>query len=101
MFIKFIKDNSELNKTKQDLDELKDMLDFNYGFIFWVLVGFSSQLIYYIISFEESGEFTLCKKIRDVIKGKVLFLICFDLFLLILGAIWNALPVLFLLCLYY
>ena len=59
----------------KDLEEIQGVLVINYAIIFWVLVTLSNQLILYLISFEESGEFTFCRKLFDSIKKNLIITI--------------------------
>ena len=67
-----ITNNSKLNDTNQDITELRNVLNLNYKIIFWILITFSNQVIFYVIYFEESGEFTFWRKIWDTIKGNLI-----------------------------
>ena len=63
---------TERNITNKDIEDLNKLLKINYGIIFWVLVTFSNQIIYFFIYFEESGEFTFWRKLWDAFKSNLI-----------------------------
>ena len=63
---------TETNITNKDIEDLRNLLQINYGFIFWLLITFSNQVIFYFIYFEQSGEFTFWWKIFDAIKRNLI-----------------------------
>ena len=94
-----ITDISELNSTNEEIEGLRGILNVNYSIIFWVLVGYASQIIFYVIYFESSGEFTFWRKIFDSVKSNlirtIIFVGIFGLLSLILKDIMGAIFVLF------
>ena len=94
-----ITDISELNSTNEEIEGLRGILNVNYSIIFWVLVGYASQIIFYVIYFESSGEFTFWRKIFDSVKSNlirtIIFIGIFGLLSLILKDIMGAIFVLF------
>ena len=90
---------TDTNITSPDIQDLKNLLNINYGIIFWVLVTFSNQVIFYFIYFEESGEFTFWRKIFDSIKRNlirtILTLVIIAIIAIVLGSILASLFVYF------
>ena len=75
------------------------ILNLNYKIIFWVLVGYASQIIFYVIYFESSGEFTFWRKIFDSVKSNmirtIIFVGIFGLLAIILKDIMGVIFILF------
>ena len=94
-----VTDISELNSTNSEIEGLRNILNLNYKIIFWVLVGSASQIIFYVIYFESSGEFTFWRKLFDSVKSNLIRTIIiigiFGLLSLILKDIMGAIFVLF------
>jgi hypothetical protein len=68
--------SNETNKTEleQDIEELRGVLRVNYGIIFWVLASVAN-LLFFLIGYLKSGQFTFWKKITEAIKRKIMFMI--------------------------
>ena len=77
---------TESNITNKDIEDLKELLKFNYGIIFWVLVSLSNLIIYFLVYFEESGEFTFWRKLWDASKSEFIRLIGTSIVISILTA---------------
>ena len=94
-----ITDISELNSTNDEIEGLRGILNLNYKIIFWVLVGYASQIIFYVIYFESSGEFTFWRKIFDSVKSNmirtIIFVGIFGLLAIILKDVMGVIFILF------
>ena len=74
-------------KTDVNVVGIEHVLKFNYQIIFFFLVSSSRYVVPFFKKFEQSGEFTFCKKIWDAFKGALFEILFFTLIIVVLAVI--------------
>ena len=74
-------------KTDVNVVGIEHVLKFNYQIIFFFLVSSSRYVVPFFKHFEQSGEFTFCKKIWDAFKGALFEILFFTLIIVVLAVI--------------
>ena len=74
-------------KTDVNVVGIEHVLRFNYQIVFFFLVSSTRYVVPFFKHFEQSGEFTLCRKIWDAFKGALFEILFFTLIIVVLAVI--------------